>query len=749
MLSRVASFLSPTSTGSQAVTGLGFQPKCVIFFTQFAIDPAGNVTNNQFGIGVTTGASNEWALGSIGRDNQATSDSSRSFRSDACIHATSQTNSTVLQADTTSLDADGITINWTTVQPTQRRIYVLAMGGSEFSATAGTFNTGTSTGNLAVTGVGFLPKLVLFGSSISSTTDGNLSDLIVSIGAAVSSSSRFAIAVSSQDNQAAAVAKSKAVQTLCISKFTAAGAVDFEADFVSQDSDGFTINITDAAAASTKVGYLAMGGVANYAIGAETQKSGTGTKATTGIGFTPNTLILLHRNVVSSTSIDANLGIGIGARDRISGASAGRAATASTGIDAADPTNEQGYTDGTHLIIHVPTPGSISASATVSAFGGDGYTLNWDVADTTLRQHFHIAMGPATQTLSPSEIASAQAFGTAVITPGAVTVSPSGVASAQAFGTPQLNLTVSPTGIASAQAFGTPTVTPGTVTVSPGGIASAEAFGTPAVGSIVMPTGIVSGEAFGTPTVTPGTVTVSPSGVASTEAVGTPSVALNISPTGIASVQAFGTPTLSPGAVTLVPPSIASGETFGLSTVVPGAVTVSPSGIASAQALGTPTVSPGAVTVSPTAIASGQAFGTPTITTGAVTLSPSGIASAQAFGTPQLNLDIRPTGIASGQAFGTPTLNIFIVPSGIATAEAFGTLNLIFNQTVTATGIATAEAFGATEVIPDDLVRYTPFVAASVTSLGTGARVTSVGTTATVIGETGTIAVVTGETGTG
>lgn len=158
------------------------------------------------------------------------------------------------------------------------------------------------------------------------------------------------------------------------------------------------------------------------------------------------------------------------------------------------------------------------------------------------------------QTVSPSGIASGEAFGTATVTPGEVTVSPSGIASGEAFGTATVTpgeVTVSPSGIASAEAFGTATVTPGEVTLTPTGIASAEAFGTAVVtvGDITLsPTGISSAEAFGTAVITPGEVTVSPTGIASLEAFGTPTVfdsaVQTITVVGIASAEQFGTPRL-------------------------------------------------------------------------------------------------------------------------------------------------------------------------------------------------------------
>lgn len=163
-------------------------------------------------------------------------------------------------------------------------------------------------------------------------------------------------------------------------------------------------------------------------------------------------------------------------------------------------------------------------------------------------------LGPYVQTVSPSAISSAEAFGTSAVTAGAVTLSPGGIASGEAFGTAVITpgtATVSPSGIASAEAHGTTTVTPGALTVSPSGIGSSEAFGTAqldiASSPEVQPAGIASAEAFGTATVTPGEVAVTPDGVASSEA--------------------FGTASIVPGGVSVSPVSIASGEAFGLTNV--------------------------------------------------------------------------------------------------------------------------------------------------------------------------------------
>lgn len=87
-------------------------------------------------------------------------------------------------------------------------------------------------------------------------------------------------------------------------------------------------------------------------------------------------------------------------------------------------------------------------------------------------------------------IASAEAFGTAVMNPGQVDIEPAGIASGETFGTPKLGPPtryIQPSGVASGEAFGTATVAEPGVTLQPSGIASAEAFGTGEVKAVIYP----------------------------------------------------------------------------------------------------------------------------------------------------------------------------------------------------------------------------------------------------------------------
>lgn len=302
-------------------------------------------------------------------------------------------------------------------------------------------------------------------------------------------------------------------------------------------------------------------------------------------------------------------------------------------------------------------------------------------------------------TLSPTGIASAEAFGTAAASL-TLTANPTGISSAEAFGTASATFQTStaPTGIASAEAFGTPTATP-TLTASPTGIASAQAFGT-AVASTSLttsPTGIASAESFGTATASPVTATA-PTGIPTAELFGAVAVALSLllGPTGVPSAEAFGTGTAT-ATLTVSPSGIASAQAFGAVTATLGQLTVSPSGVASAEAWGTAAATLSTLTASPTGIPSAEAFGSAAVTVSG-TSAPVGIPSSEAFGVPvvALSLSVAPTGIGSLAAFGVPVaaLSLTASPTGIASGQAFGVPVASPVLTANPTGIPSAQAVG-------------------------------------------------------
>ncbi|MCB0190624.1 MAG: hypothetical protein KDJ65_01625 [Anaerolineae bacterium] len=325
-----------------------------------------------------------------------------------------------------------------------------------------------------------------------------------------------------------------------------------------------------------------------------------------------------------------------------------------------------------------------------------------------------------TSAITPSGVASGEAFGSPTISTGPVSISPTGVASAEAIGDAVLTslVSISPAGIDSGEAFGSNTLTPGGVFVLPTGVTSEEAIGDAVVtvgGVSVSPAGIVSGEAFGATTITVEALILLPTGISSEEAFGDATLipgAVSVSLGGIASAEAFGDPVLTPGAVLISPGGIASGEAFGSAIVTVGGLLLLLTGIASDEAFGDATVTPGGVSISPGGIASAETLGSVVLTPGGVSVSPGGIISAEAFGAVVLtpgSVSISPSGIGSGEAFGAIVITgggQVLSPAGIGSGEAFGVvtitvlIKIIFNFDVT---IADAIDFGVRVTDIEDL----------------------------------------------
>ena len=198
-----------------------------------------------------------------------------------------------------------------------------------------------------------------------------------------------------------------------------------------------------------------------------------------------------------------------------------------------------------------------ASNATVTNTAPSGATLGFNEGDTVNHQ----GGGGASKILSAG---GAQAFSWTV-SPGdpwsvlIATFNQTGGAGAQ---------TISPSGLASAEAFGSHTVTRGTVTVTPSGLASTEAVGahTVAPGSVsLVCTGLASAEVAGSCVVSTGAATIVPSGLTSAEAVGSHTVtpgSVSIVCTGLVSAEAFGSCTVS-SASTIVCTGLATAGAFG------------------------------------------------------------------------------------------------------------------------------------------------------------------------------------------
>lgn len=247
------------------------------------------------------------------------------------------------------------------------------------SSFAGNFAINTSTGNQAITGVGFTPKIVLFYPTIQ-TADGVVVDAYASFGAGISSTERAAISCNSEDAQATSDTRRKTDTALCFTVATpGTNTVLYEADFVSQDGDGFTINVSTAPGSGFRVGFLALGGadLTNVAIGNFAANTSDGNQAVTGVGFQPEAMLNFGINNPAPADSDINnwvfsFGGAISSTERFATAHSSR------NSQATSVAKRRGSADAVYYGLN--NAGTERSIADFVSFDADGFTWNWTPA---------------------------------------------------------------------------------------------------------------------------------------------------------------------------------------------------------------------------------------------------------------------------------------------------------------------------------------------------------------------------------
>jgi hypothetical protein len=378
---------------SQSVTGVGFQPKVVIFFStgQAAV---GTDINAMAGYGFATGSANERAI-AIAQDDADTSGDPNARQSQTRTIIVLHPDAPELRAEAelTSFDADGFTLNWTTNDASATIIHYVALGGSDITnALASSFTATTGAGTQSVTGVGFQPDFLMFLSIDHTTMDTVLTAAAqASIGFASSPTNQGGIGVAlTQRDVTISDTYVRQRTSHAIVELTPAGAEDMLAGLQSFDADGFTINKASSADA-TVIHYLALKG-GQYKVG-NFSKSTTAApvdQSVTGVGFSPLGLILVSKNLTASTAIQPEARISFGASDGIT-----EGATWWHEEDGLDTTDANRRTSTTKVAVHATGIGSTSsiltAEADVKTFDPDGFTLTWTTNNTVAEEILYAA----------------------------------------------------------------------------------------------------------------------------------------------------------------------------------------------------------------------------------------------------------------------------------------------------------------------------------------------------------------------
>ena len=512
-----------TTTGTQDITISGFgTPKAAMFRLVAATTDDTIRAEGRLSEGFYDGTNS--ACSAIRSDDaKATSATARNSSTAAVITLPNSAGSgTVLVATATGFITDGITINVTTA--TEGIAYLLEVtlinGDGVLNVTVGTqlINSTSETVTLS-----YRPSLIyLTGIGLNSHAAG--AHNIYSSGIAIDdggSTKQGAVLSYDKDNVSTMKSGTRYSETHIAGQYFD-GTLTWETA-ATITATGFDLDGTQG---GDYVYYIAIefDSTVNCDIDYINSPTATGSNTLGAVSFTPDYALLLAQQAAATGNVThvANAYVAVTSSTQYTNS---YSTQSSTGTANSNSLSSSGK------FVKLSTTGAVQMEADYTALVSGGVEFDFTTVFGSTKKILGLFVGNSTaQDLTPTGIASAEAFGTPVIATGSVNISPSGIASTEAFGTAVISQAtfITPSGIASEEAFGTAVLTTGAVIVTPSGIASAEAFGTAVItqGFVITPTGIASAEAFGTAAITTGAVTLSPTGIASEEAFGSHTVAV-------------------------------------------------------------------------------------------------------------------------------------------------------------------------------------------------------------------------------
>jgi hypothetical protein len=374
-----------TSTGNQSVTGVGFLPSIVLFFSTGDTTDTTDAGNGSIYYGVARSSGNRCAFGNFGT---APNTRWKASFNDRCFAVFA--NVVVDSIDFVSMDSDGFTVNITTSSATARVISYLALGGADLTNTAIVqLSAPASTGNQATTGVGFRPDGALFFSLASPTLnsvegDGLTGIAALSVGAADGTNQN----VNAFTSIGGSASRQQLIDKVISTPKEDASGVYMQASLVSFDSDGFTLNWGTVLGDTRYVFAVCLKG-GRYHAGADTLATSTGNQAFTGVGFAPVALLSRHYNgtVAGGRLVSGSSMCGFGS------ASGSGSAQAQAWLVDDNSNTQRTYVRGSIIRQYtVGTPTTIVVASLVS-LDSDGYTINQFTADASAREVLHFAIG--------------------------------------------------------------------------------------------------------------------------------------------------------------------------------------------------------------------------------------------------------------------------------------------------------------------------------------------------------------------
>ncbi len=415
-------FDKPTSTGSQAITGVGFTPKILLCWYGGATSDDTWENFCRAGFGAATSPTNRYACGDAAEEDLTTSNTQTTRSALHCISIADPDGTIEGEADLTSFDADGFTLDWDTANSKAYKIHYLALGGDDEIEAAKilSFVTSTSTGQQSVTGAGFRPDAVIafYNTRISATEDTQHAQggfgMGLYDGIKHNGWQRFLLDASATESHARGFDNDGFLEGT-----TNIPSEDQASIGLSFDDDGFTFQLINS---SPSPGYrtfaLCIKGIHISTGDWQKPLSSTGNQGVTGARFQPVAIMSMGVNSLSADGVATHGIVSIGCSDGINEnaihSAAYKLATANTqAISTVGQTLIQDDVNG--------SPGlATTAKANLDSFDADGFTINWTVNDAHESFNYYLAFERNWVQSGPLTQVAATAFNTLALSQSAV-----------------------------------------------------------------------------------------------------------------------------------------------------------------------------------------------------------------------------------------------------------------------------------------------------------------------------------------
>ena len=402
----VVRFTKSTSLSTPVAQEITFQdtPQAIVVWSDGSTSADNAFTDNYHVYYGFSDGTRHACISGLSRDNLATSDTFSGHKNNKVIAMMNNTVGVVSAEADVSFSTNKATFNWTTNDNRAVPIYCMAIYGVD-DACVQTYEYGsTTTGNKVynlpaghTSTVGkFIHTITMNGTPLLgwNTAYGNA----VAIGAATSSTARWAVSNMAQDAATVANTARSHVADKVIHCFDDdAVAIDASADFISFGTGTFTINVTTAPPATNRGFSVLVIDDPNIAVGSITQPSSTGTQVintATNVDDVQGAMFFGNQQSTSGTSGTAAITIG-GASGT---AATEQGLTLARDNDGADPTVSVRQHRNNMVIKSVSATATASSSTTssqadVNAFGTDQFTLSWANADGVGRVTYYWVIG--------------------------------------------------------------------------------------------------------------------------------------------------------------------------------------------------------------------------------------------------------------------------------------------------------------------------------------------------------------------